>query len=286
VSANSANSANAGNSGNADSIGNSTSASAGWFFADRVDLPFVTVRSGGTFIQQNRLAPASFPDQNWSADWFAWRVLLEFAAIPTWAGPPTDPGPYPASAAVVSAEIDDLVRAAQDERSDALGEILGQSNEFISYFMNLMTTAPASYPKTARVLNAAGQVALFAVMYWKDFYKRPRPSQLCPALLPPIAVPGHASYPSGHSTQAHLMALCMGQVFSGIAAAAPFIGDLTALADRIARNREIAGLHYPSDSAAGKTLAANLLTQLNTLGSGSLFNTTIAAAAAEWSSWL
>ena len=38
--------------------------------------------------------------------------------------------------------------------------------------------------------------------------------------------------------------------------------DLDALAWRIARNREIAGLHYPSDSAAGKKLAADILPYL------------------------
>ena len=33
----------------------------------------------------------------------------------------------------VANEIDDLVTAAADERADALGEILSQSDEFISY---------------------------------------------------------------------------------------------------------------------------------------------------------
>ena len=46
-------------------------------------------------------------------------------------------------------------------------------------------------------------------MYYKDKFKRVRPSQLCPALMPPLAVPGHASFPSGHSTQAHLIAECL-----------------------------------------------------------------------------
>jgi hypothetical protein len=43
------------------------------------------------------------------------------------------------------------------------------------------------------------------------------------------------------------------------------------LAERVARNREIAGLHYPMDSAAGAWVAGRCLTQLNTLGAGSLF---------------
>jgi acid phosphatase (class A) len=38
--------------------------------------------------------------------------------------------------------------------------------------------------------------------------------------------------------------------------------DLEALASRIARNREIAGFHYASDSCAGKKLAADILPYL------------------------
>jgi len=41
--------------------------------------------------------------------------------------------------------------------------------------------------------------------------------------------------------------------------------DLQALADRIARNREIAGLHYPSDTQAGIDLAGKTHTLLGSL---------------------
>jgi membrane-associated phospholipid phosphatase len=94
---------------------------------------------------------------------------------------------------------------------------------------------------------------------------RPRPSQICPALMPPIEVPGHASFPSGHATEAHLISLCLAEVMPH-AVKTPYIGNttdpdyanstaLTRLAQRIARNREVLGLHYPSDSKAGRALA-------------------------------
>ncbi|HEX4614630.1 MAG TPA: hypothetical protein VH230_01835, partial [Stellaceae bacterium] len=66
-------------------------------------------------------------------------------------------------------------------------------------------------------------------------------------------VPGHASYPSGHSTQAHLVALMLGEVMPE-----RLVGPRRPLrlpAERIARNREVLGLHYPSDSKAGAKLA-------------------------------
>ncbi len=43
---------------------------------------------------------------------------------------------------------------------------------------------------------------------------------------------------------------------------------LMALADRIARNREIAGLHFPSDSAAGANLARQIFVILNSTAMG------------------
>jgi membrane-associated phospholipid phosphatase len=79
--------------------------------------------------------------------------------------------------------------------------------------------------------------------------------------MPPVPVPGHSSYPSGHATQARLIALCMTYVLGLVRPALP-AGDiaaitetLAALARRVARNREIAGLHFPSDSQAGQKLA-------------------------------
>ena len=131
-------------------------------------------------------------------------------------------------------------------------------------------------------------VATMAVMYFKTKYDRVRPSQLVPALLPPLPVPGHASYPSGHSTQAHLLALCATEILQATQGVGISL-VLNRLADRIARNREIAGLHYPTDTAAGVDLASQLFAILNDetvmphpTGQSSTFKTAMTAAQAEW----
>jgi len=179
------------------------------------------------------------------------------------------------------------VLAAQNERDDAMGEILTQDGEFFSAFMGLLSMSAGSHPQTNRVMHIASLVASFGALYFKGLYNRARASQLCPALMPPIPVPGHSSYPSGHSTQAHLMALCLNHVFKQVPIAQPDLdaltGDLAVLADRIARNRELAGLHYESDSKGGAELAKVLFAVLtNAADPISKFDEAVTGAVAEW----
>jgi membrane-associated phospholipid phosphatase len=105
-------------------------------------------------------------------------------------------------------------------------------------------------------------------MHYKRLFNRARASMYSPALLPPITVPGHASYPSGHATEAYLMAHCLEKVMPAAARLPPpqqpsspppappvYRSPLMLMAQRIARNREVLGLHFPSDSEAGRHLA-------------------------------
>jgi membrane-associated phospholipid phosphatase len=187
--------------------------------------------------------------------------------------------------------------AARDERAAALGEILTQDAEFITAYMEALAMNPGSHPQTFRILHIASLLASYAALYYKHVFRRPRPSWECPALLPPIPVPGHSAYPSGHATQAHLMTACMEHVLAIVTPALPsaettaVAETLKALARRVARNREIAGLHYPSDSAAGAALAAAVFAELSKhTGTGQsesdytlkAFGGAVTAAAAEW----
>lgn len=59
------------------------------------------------------------------------------------------------------------------------------------------------------------------------------------------------------------------------------MADLSVLADDIARNREIAGLHYAADSAGGARLA-DLLDGMMTASIVPMLDTMIKAASSEW----
>jgi len=95
------------------------------------------------------------------------------------------------------------------------------------------------------------------VMRQKQLFDRVRPSFLDPTIKPAIPVPPHPAYPSGHATQAFLRAFVLGSLDPKNASV------YLKSAERIARNREIAGLHYPSDSAAGRALAQQLFAVLS-----------------------
>lgn len=185
-------------------------------------------------------------------------------------------------------EIRRLQTMMLDERPDALGEIFAQADEFMSYFFQLLGGNQVTHPATFRVLTTVNMVGTFVAMYFKALHNRPRPSHLCPALLPPIQVPGHASYPSGHSTQAHLFAECLKSMLPGEQQESACV-VLNALADRIARNREIAGVHYRSDSTAGARLAHDILQVLSDEsvmphdpGKPSRFKAAMDRAKSEW----
>lgn len=253
---------NEGNEGNAANVGGGGGTRA--IFADRIDLPFVTAEyAPGMEIAQQRIQIPLYPVRNWAPNWYSWLVLTQFVAtgwnkfnlLPSWAEKGWN---SPKAERHVNGELNKLVVAARNERADALAEIASQSDEFISYFLNLLT-APVGYPATAKLLTIASFIAGYCAMYYKGKYQRPRPTMLCPALLPPLPVPGHASFPSGHSTQGHFIALCMDDVLTGHPQLPSMANDMKALADRIARNREIAGFHYPSDTDAGVLLAQNIL---------------------------
>src|SRR5260370_17955184 len=82
------NDGNDGNAANAGGAGNSTSISAGWFFADRVNLPLVTEPDTGPHApsppeqigQLPTINLPHFPAPTWTARAYAWLALNDFAA--------------------------------------------------------------------------------------------------------------------------------------------------------------------------------------------------------------
>jgi hypothetical protein len=201
----------------------------------------------------------TLPPRAWDPVWFQIVLLNEFAR--NWA--PTVPMETTLSGilanALTAAEQQNEKRTLielLDFRDSAMNEVVSQMTSFDAYFQGALGYTRATHPCTDLLFQGAMRAAEFGSMYYKYRYQRPRPWQLWPELMPPVAVPGHASFPSGHATQAHTVARVLRTVAAGVVLSVDEISSR--LAQRIARGREVLGLHYPSDTHAGEHLAGEI----------------------------
>jgi acid phosphatase (class A) len=128
-------------------------------------------------------------------------------------------------------------------------------------------------PHTANLLATSLYELDIVILHYKKQYDRVRPSWLDTSITTTIAVPPHPSYPSGHATQSYFIALILGELDSKNAEV--YIED----ANRVAHNREIAGVHYPSDSTAGQDLARQYFTLIKET---EWYKNSLAEAKKEW----
>ena len=190
-----------------------------------------------------------YPDRYWGDPW--WGMVreapqygvadIELPEIPSWSD--------------IVGELEELMAKQQSaEREVRRPEIIEENDGPPAYYGRMLYLDDPGNPQTRALLGTIISWSRPPIMFLKHRYKRPRPPMLEPRLRPMIDIPRHASYPSGHSTQSHLIALVMEEVTGR----ADIGKALFEAADRIAQNREYAGIHYASDSAAGIVLARAL----------------------------
>jgi acid phosphatase (class A) len=213
-----------------------------------------------------------FPELGWDPALRAQVVLAEFGAS-HWRTI-GDPGPPDDSPDNLVQEIGNLlVGEAILRRQQRMAEIIAQAQDATIYWIDLLNLTPASHPWTSCLLATAQAVGQMVAMHYKYRYMRARPVQVYPAIMPPVLTPSHPSYPNSHALQGLLMSKC-------VIKACPALTDpLLTLADRVGQNRELAGLHFPSDRDASKTICDAILPLLE---AGAEFQTVLTAAKAEW----
>jgi hypothetical protein len=138
-----------------------------------------------------------------------------------------------------------LKNTQRDIREEA---IAAQAGDFTTYFADLLACSPASRPATWSLVLVGLQVGGLVVTRLKKKYMRARPAQVWPAISPDIPTPPHPAYPSGHALQAYLIAECVSHVAPAMRSA------LFHLADQISDNREVAGVHWPSDADGSRRI--------------------------------
>jgi hypothetical protein len=222
---------------------------------------------------------AQYPESAWDPDLVSLLILPEFLALTTAGNQPAYQAiNVPARPQITQQMIDQMLELAVTERPEALGEIVQQHQNFQVCWLQLLMITRNSHPNTFLLMKLAARVGEFSMMYFKrmtvpDNMHAARPSQICPTLYPPVAVQGHSSYPAGHAIIGTLTSQCLAEVVPkhGVA--------LQLLADRVGRNRVIAGLHFQIDIDVG----ANIGVQLHDLIiQCPLYKTTRTAAKKEW----
>jgi membrane-associated phospholipid phosphatase len=120
----------------------------------------------------------------------------------------------------------------------------------------LVGMSPKTHPVSLDLLDAATGAVAYPLHLAKHLLNVPRPVTAAPpGLAPLVPTPGHASYPSGHATVSHAMAKLLADLTGAPTASKD---ALIEAADRIALNRQVAGLHTAPDTAAGRELGGLL----------------------------
>jgi membrane-associated phospholipid phosphatase len=191
----------------------------------------------------------------------------------------------------IQTDIGELVDLMEDDRDRYLAEINAQADGLAAYIIAFLGIDGERKPWTIEVINCGLAIGNLVYMHYKQRFRRVRPSTLCPGLVPPFGPPRHPAFPSGHSFLGHFIALLLLEIpevaelfgewdatatppkrtqttLAKVMNTSQFTGPLLWLAARLAKNRERAGLHYPSDSAASRWIAGTiwaLLTKTPTL---------------------
>lgn len=150
-----------------------------------------------------------------------------------------------------------FMRNYLDQRPDRTAEIISQLGFPTPYFMMILGLQAAPNRYTLELITITQVLAAHVAMIVKHHLACRRPDKLGAKVMPFIPTPAHASFPSAHSTESFAVA----ELLKGLIYNVDHYQQrrkrrrlLNKLAERIAVNRTVAGLHYPVDTWAGAIL--------------------------------
>ncbi len=130
---------------------------------------------------------------------------------------------------------------------------------------------PEALPKTADLMARVWSDSLFYIWSLKFRYNRIRPHRLEPQ-LEALEDANFPAYPSGHASNSYVAALVFSEL---LPEHCPLFLENAA---ELAYSREVLGVHYPSDSSAGRLFAEKFLAEISKVPA---FQADLAAARAE-----
>lgn len=196
-----------------------------------------------------------FPESLWSAE-----LLERLRSGPSFLPADLDLGvPPPPSEAETRAELDRLERLVSSSRDEETTHLIRiEADASLLGMMRASGLIPdrGSAPALWGLLTLVETETGYFVLREKREHARPRPNQVRPALRTLIRTPPHPSYPSGHAAQSAAIAGLLGALNPACAE------TYRTYAAGVGERREIAGVHFPSDTRAGVKMAEALLPHL------------------------
>lgn len=167
--------------------------------------------------------------------------------------------PPPAPGSLQQRQEIERLLALQHARTPAMvAAVQADAARTVFRFADVMGPAftPENLPLTAAFFDQVKKDARIMLGDAKEHWNRPRPSQTDPAIEPCIKNPHNASYPSGHSTYATVVSILLANM------APQKQAQIYERARQYRENREIAGVHFPSDVAAGRIAGTVIVARL------------------------
>ena len=133
--------------------------------------------------------------------------------------------------------------------------LIESADKIKKHFTKFLTTKGLEYPKEELKEVMPGVLAIILIL--KYHYNRPRPWQIAQAKglelnSETLQSSSSPSYPSGHATQGKFVARYLSDLYP------EYRDELMQIGEDIAYSRNMAKVHYPSDSAFGKLLGDDM----------------------------
>ncbi|MBC74652.1 MAG: hypothetical protein CME64_01425 [Halobacteriovoraceae bacterium] len=180
------------------------------------------------------------------------RLTNKFKYVQSWENDFKLPAPNNNDSSQTEKEISELIGLKKQRTNSIINDIQNERNiygfRFGAIYGNDIFFNYEKDPVRDFLLEYIPDLVTLTFKF-KNKFNRVRPSFLSNQIKPIIPIPEHPAYPSAHSSKANFIAIvlsnfspCLSEVFKTDG-------------KRIAKNREIAGVHYSSDSKAGAVLA-------------------------------
>jgi len=150
-------------------------------------------------------------------------------------------------------------------RMERSGEIMTEITNILSFLGAVGHLHASRTPRLFELLSLVLRVTGVIEMRVKHALACRRAVEFSPQIQPMIATPGHGSLPSGHATESFAAAFVFYALIRRARSQSAHISQgeqtfiqLMRIAERIAINRTVAGVHFPVDSVAGMVLGWTL----------------------------